>query len=46
MLTNYGVMVSFLIYVRSGIIQKLDSGHMVCSSSIFVNKNFFILQKL
>ena len=39
-LENCDVIVSFSIYGQSGAIPKLDSGHLVCKTYVFVNSNF------
>ena len=37
MLENFDVIVTFLIYVWFGAIQKLDSGHIVCKTYVLIN---------
>ena len=46
MLENCDVIVVFPIYGQFGAIWKPDSTHIVCKTYIFINSNFFVLQKL
>ena len=39
MLENCDVIVIFSIYGQFGAIQKLDSGHIVCKTYVFINSN-------
>ena len=46
MLENCDVIVIFPIYGQFGAIWKPVSTSIVCKTYIFINSNFFILQKL
>ena len=45
MLVNCDVIVVFLIYGQFGAIRKLDSGHIVCKTYIFINSNLLSYKK-
>ena len=46
MSVHYDVIVIFPIYGQFGGIRKPDSERIICKTYIFINSNFFILQKL
>ena len=46
MSANHYVIVIFPIFGQFGVIRNPDSGCIICKTYIFINSNFFILQKL